>query len=304
MLNETITLADLLSATNLSNGIPLNVQMVSTIVPYQFYIQLAITVLGSIFVFFILWGYIKPTIASAIIAIQFRKLMKQTGRNIMIIKHTAQGLFSSAYINQDTLREVIKGMQKFKGESFDIAILSPGGDVFASLYISRLIKQYPAEVRAIIPVYAMSGATLLALSCNQIMMNPTSCLGPTDPQLSSFLGGYGSSKAWNDIVKFKGKRAEDTSISFALMGRQYTHTISETINELIMDKIPNAAKRKKFVQLLTSGNIEHAKPLTPALLMDYGLPITMIEDKTNVILTKLLNSNLYEGVYAIKAPKE
>lgn len=66
----------------------------------------------------------------------------------------------------------------------DLFLHSPGGDGEAADQIcAYLISQFD-HIRAIVPVYAMSAATMMALSADEILMGTHSQLGPIDPQLT------------------------------------------------------------------------------------------------------------------------
>lgn len=294
-----------MTLTNGTQPIPLVIKMTSEVstAPYQFWVAIALTIIGSIFIFILLWGFIKPIVGDIVLLIKMQSFIKKTGRHLMIIKHTAQGLFGGSMIDQSTLRKVIEGLQKFKGKPFDLLLYTPGGDVFSAAYIARLLKQYPSEIRAIIPIYSMSGGTLLALACDKIFMSENACLGAVDIQLGN-LFKFGSSKAWNKIVSYKKKKAEDSSISFAMMGQQYTDMIKEILNELVIDKLPIVSQRKQFVNFMTSGDIAHAYPLTSIKLREMGLDIHALSSKTTDKLIKFLASDLYEGVYVLKAKEK
>jgi ClpP class serine protease len=147
-------------------------------------------------------------------------------------------------------------------------------------------------------MYAMSGGTLLALSGtgHEIYMAPTACLGPVDPQLGN-LFKYGSAESWNKIVKMKGKKAEDSTISFAFIGKQYTKTIYNTITNLLKNDKLSLQQSQKFAKYLTDGKIEHALPLTPSLLKGWGLDVKYLEPRLTGKLIKMLDSDIYEGVH-------
>lgn len=74
------------------------------------------------------------------------------------------------------------GLDRARG--LDLILHTPGGDVAATeSIIDYLHSLYNGNVRAIIPQLAMSGGTLIALSCKEIIMGRQSSLGPVDPQI-------------------------------------------------------------------------------------------------------------------------
>lgn len=291
-------LTELISYLNQSGGVPLTITTTQATNWSQFGITIFLTALSSIFILIYLWeGVIQPYVAKAYAWTLLKSHFKQTNRHTMIIKHTSSGLFDMSMISQATLRKVIEGLDKFKGKDFDLVLYTPGGEIFSSLYISRLLRNYPGKVHAHIPVYAMSGGTLLALSCDTISMNDNACLGPVDPQLGS-LFKFGSAKAWNHIVRKKGNKAEDSSISMAMMGTQYTKSIYNHIHSLLGEKV-SGKKAKELCSFLTNGDVEHAYPLTPSKLQELGLEVKKIDPSFNSKISKLIQSKMFEGVYFV-----
>src|SRR5205823_10425252 len=66
------------------------------------------------------------------------------------------------------------------------AIHTPGGLVLAAEQIAQALHRHRAEVRVMVPHYAMSGGTLIAFAADRIQMAPSAVLGPVDPQLGQW----------------------------------------------------------------------------------------------------------------------
>jgi len=111
---------------------------------------------------------------------------------------------------------------------------------------------------------------------------------------------YGSARSWNKIVKFKGKRAEDSSISLAMTGSQYTRSIRQHLADTI-DFGLSPAKKKALAEYLTNGDVEHAYPLTSVDLNRMGLPVKLMKN-TELIkkFIKIISKVSGEGVTFIK----
>src|SRR6187551_3186343 len=65
----------------------------------------------------------------------------------------------------------------------DLVLHTPGGLVLASEQIAYALKAHRAKVTVLVPHYAMSGGTLIALAADEILMDAAAVLGPVDPQL-------------------------------------------------------------------------------------------------------------------------
>ncbi|WP_422296693.1 SDH family Clp fold serine proteinase, partial [Candidatus Binatus sp.] len=72
---------------------------------------------------------------------------------------------------------------KIPGDQLDVLIHSPGGLPDATASIVDLLRDKFTYVRFLVPFYAKSAATMLALSGNEIVMSSAAELGPIDPQM-------------------------------------------------------------------------------------------------------------------------
>ncbi len=71
-----------------------------------------------------------------------------------------------------------------KTDSLDLVVHSPGGDGTAAEKMLDLCRKYcTGRLRVVVPLYAKSAATLLALGADEIIMGETSELGPIDAQV-------------------------------------------------------------------------------------------------------------------------
>jgi len=71
-----------------------------------------------------------------------------------------------------------------KHKPIDLVIHSPGGSADAAERIIYLARRYSGnDFRVVVPSFAKSAATIIALGADQIVMSDGSELGPIDPQL-------------------------------------------------------------------------------------------------------------------------
>ena len=97
-------------------------------------------------------------------------------------KPQVSGLLNS--INREDLNGFMAGVH---GLEFDRGLLlilhTPGGLPEAAQTIVDYLRSKFRAIDVLIPTYAMSAGTMIALGCDRIMMGRQSQLGPTDPQL-------------------------------------------------------------------------------------------------------------------------
>ncbi|MGC1480795.1 MAG: ATP-dependent Clp protease proteolytic subunit [Chthoniobacterales bacterium] len=81
------------------------------------------------------------------------------------------------------LMTVINKLDRKKG--LDLVLHTPGGEINATEAIVDYLRYaFSGDIRAIVPHQAMSAGTMIALSCNRIVMGMHSSLGPVDPQIN------------------------------------------------------------------------------------------------------------------------
>ena len=92
--------------------------------------------------------------------------------------------------------EAVKGM---RGQNLDLILHLPGGSAEVALRVVRYLRtMFSGEIRAFVPLAAMSAGTMLALGCDRIVMGAHSQLGPIDPQIPQLSG---------DLVRYVPARA-------------------------------------------------------------------------------------------------
>ena len=115
------------------------------------------------------------------------ELNKYTKRNTIIYavnwtqaKNIPSELVSITDEDIQGFMEVISGLT---GDELDIIIHSPGGSAEATEALVIYLRSKFNYICAIIPYGAMSAATMLACSANEIIMGKHSFIGPIDPQV-------------------------------------------------------------------------------------------------------------------------
>ena len=115
---------------------------------------------------------------------------------------------------------------------------TPGGLVLAASQIARALNAHPAKKVVVVPHYAMSGGTLIALATDEIIMDPNAVLGPLDPQLGGSGGMYLPAPSILRAVKLKGRdKVDDQTLILADRAEKALTQVKELVAELIRDKV-------------------------------------------------------------------
>ncbi len=100
-----------------------------------------------------------------------------TGRPLFI--YFAQLDQQINHTDPDDLSEILSGIQ---GEEADFFIQTPGGIVDATEKLIGILRQRLSSWRVVVPSWAKSAGTVIALSSKEIVLGINSELGPIDPQ--------------------------------------------------------------------------------------------------------------------------
>jgi len=95
-----------------------------------------------------------------------------------------------------------------RSKGLDLILHTPGGTLAATdSLVNYLHAMFGSNIRAIIPQIAMSGGTMIACACKEVLMGQQSNLGPIDPQF----GGIPAEGVLEEFEKAKIEIRRDPS---------------------------------------------------------------------------------------------
>ena len=110
-----------------------------------------------------------------------RDIETLTGRRLLVYYANR---FLGAEINQRDRDYFVELFGDVNGEACDLFIETSGGDTDATEGLIHLIQDLAPDLRVIVPNAAKSNGTLLSLAAREIVMGPSSELGPIEPSLA------------------------------------------------------------------------------------------------------------------------
>jgi ClpP class serine protease len=184
-------------------------------------------------------------------------------------KRSLFGFAVSRHIDLEDAQTVIAAIKETPDDiPIDLIIHTPGGLVLAAMQIARAVEAHPAKVTAYVPVYAMSGGTLIALAADEIVMGEFSVLGPIDPQI---LGLPAAS-----IVKARDSKPVadvfDLTLVLADVGEKAVAQVKQGAIELMTPRLDQSAA-EAIAEKLTGGYWTHDYALTATEAKALGLPV-------------------------------
>ena len=150
----------------------------------------------------------------------------------------------------------------------DFVIHTPGGLVLAAMQIARAVEAHKAKVTVYVPVYAMSGGTLIALAADEIVLGEFSVLGPIDPQIAGLPAA--------SIVKARDSKPVegvfDLTLVLADVAEKALAQVKQGAVELLTPRMERSAA-EALAAKLAGGHWTHDYALTAQEARALGLPV-------------------------------
>lgn len=203
-----------------------------------------------------------------------RKIEKKRGSRVILMVHREEtmsllGFPVFRYIDINDSEQVLRAIHMTDPDvPIDLIIHTPGGLVLAALQIARAIDRHKGKVTVLVPHYAMSGGTLIALGADEVVMTEYAVLGPVDPQL-------GQSPAASVLRVLRSKPIAEVDDETVIMADQAEKAIVQLrhgVEGLLAPKL-GTERAKDLAEILTEGNWTHDYPITFDAAKEFGLPV-------------------------------
>jgi ClpP class serine protease len=173
------------------------------------------------------------------------------------------------FIDIDDSEAVLRAIRTTPDETpIDLLLHTPGGLVLASEQIALALRAHPAKVTVLVPHYAMSGGTLLALAADEIRMDAAAVLGPVDPQL----GDLPAASLMRVVERKPIERLDDRTLVMADVAEKAVRHMKQVVRDLVAPRL-DAKKADSLAEELAGGHYTHDDPITVDEAKALGLPV-------------------------------
>jgi ClpP class serine protease len=231
--------------------------------------------LDLLWIFFIL-SSLQPVIQKSLLAMSRRRMLARIASRrdatVITLIHRQEtlsllGIPIARYIDIDDSESVLRAIRGTPpGKGIEIILHTPGGLVLAASQIARALHDHDGRVIAVVPHYAMSGGTLIALAADEIVIDRHAALGPVDPQL-----GQHAARSLVEVAEMPGQH-DDQTLLMADVGRKALRQIAVTVR-MLLEKHMEPARARDATTLLATGVWTHDHPLMAPELEQMGLPV-------------------------------
>jgi ClpP class serine protease len=205
-----------------------------------------------------------------------RTIERKRGTRVITMIHRQEkrslfGFSVSRHIDLEDAQTIIAAIKETPTDRpIDLILHTPGGIVLAAMQIARAVEAHPAKVTVLVPVYAMSGGTLIALAADEIVLGEFSVLGPIDPQIVGLPAA--------SIVRARdAKPVEhvfDLTLVLADVSEKALDQVKRGAVELMTPRLEQA-KAEELAAMLAGGHWTHDYALTATEARKIGLPVTV-----------------------------
>ena len=225
---------------------------------------------------FIIVSSLQPVLQRQMLAAARRRMLKQIAERrdatAITLIHRQEtisllGIPLVRHIDIDDAESVLKAIRGTPpGKTIEIILHTPGGLVLAASQIARALRDHDGRVVAVVPHYAMSGGTLIALAADEIMIDPHAALGPVDPQLGQY-----PAASLVEVAALPGDH-EDQTLIYADISRKALRQLETLVTELL-EAHSEPQRARDLARLLSQGTWTHDHPLMARDLKLLGLPV-------------------------------
>jgi len=189
----------------------------------------------------------------------------QRGSQVITLIHRQEvisflGIPLARYIDIDDSEQVLRAIRTTpSGTPIDLILHTPGGLALAATQIALALQAHQGKTTVIIPHYAMSGGTLIALAADEIVMDPYAALGPVDPQVADQTGVYPVASLIRVLETKNVNKIDDRTLVLADEGKKALRQVHTLVRRLIDTHYP-VEIRDRILDELASGMYSHDHP--------------------------------------------
>jgi ClpP class serine protease len=155
----------------------------------------------------------------------------------------------------------------------DLILHTPGGLVLAADQIAFALQRHKGRVTVMVPHYAMSGGTLVALAADELLMDRDAVLGPVDPQLGSLPRGFWPAVSILKALEQPNPNRDDETLIMGDMARKAVDQVRDTVRELLADRL-GEDEADRVAGILSEGRWTHDYPIRFDEARELGLPVS------------------------------
>jgi ClpP class serine protease len=226
---------------------------------------------NNIWVIFLFFSLVYPRFQQGLIlrarSAALYSLGKKRGTTVVTLIHRQEtlslfGLPLARYIDIDDSEELLRIIRLTPDDQpIDLIVHTPGGIALAATQIAFALRAHKGKTTVMVPHYAMSGGTLIALAADEILMDPHAVLGPVDPQMGTQRGSYAATSILKVVETKSRDKIDDETLYLAEEARKALDQMKATVRKLLKGKYEET-QVDHIINDLVTGKYTHDFPIT------------------------------------------
>ncbi|MGQ0606452.1 MAG: SDH family Clp fold serine proteinase [Candidatus Nitrosotenuis sp.] len=216
---------------------------------------------------------------------------------------------NDASLDRDTVTDIYNFLEFEKKlqncTSMEVILNSSGGSLDAAIHLCEILRSYSNNLKFIVPRYAKSAATLVALSGDALVLDKPSELGPLDPIWSGKEEQYPAAslpKTIEFLHDMEKKLPKDSKI-IEIIAKGLSVTRMGVYKASLEYSIPPLVELLTTIMFKTYKNVKKsAKKIATGLATGYpqhGYPVTIREAEKLGIRIERMTTDQWEIVWKI-----
>jgi ClpP class serine protease len=234
--------------------------------------------LGNVFTILLFALVLVPVLGRRALAARRHRaidaLQRARGARVIALIHRQEtvgvlGVPIFRFIDIDDSEAVLRAIRLTPDETpIDLLLHTPGGLVLAAEQIAYALRDHPAKVTVLVPHYAMSGGTLIALAADEVRMDAAAVLGPVDPQL----GDLPAAALVRAVAKKSVDHVDDRTLVLADVAEKALRHVKQIVRDLVLPRLGDE-RASTLAEELAGGHYTHDDPITVTEARGLGFPI-------------------------------
>lgn len=219
------------------------------------------------------------------------RIQSKRGRRLL-------ALVIHGHIDRTTAYEVDNMLRQMGSiDDLDILLNSAGGDIDAAYKTLKIIRSYAKNTAIIVPFYAKSAASLIALGGDQLILSKGGELGPMDPQVKDiYTGAFVPANSIKETVAFlEGLNDPVIKVSLTeqippLMVGAYRASAKASrqyLEEVLTDR--GVPYTKALIDMFTEKFFSHGYPMDAKFLNKNGIETISLDAGSEPMIYELLD---------------
>lgn len=236
--------------------------------------------MGLIWLFFVVSSFVQPLLQQRMLLARriaaIRGLEGSRGSRVITLIHRQEafsffGFPFGRYIDVEDSEAILRAIELTDPSvPIDLIVHTPGGLVLAAEQIANALAHHPAAVTVMVPHYAMSGGTLIALAADRILMAQSAVLGPVDPQI----GKYAAASILSAVGRKDVNEVDDETLIMADMAGKARDQVRAFVVGLLVGNGTTEDEADRLAGILSEGRWTHDYPITVRTATDLGLRVS------------------------------